>query len=71
MSDNRRVYRTIRKAILQMYPSQPKGITARMLTAGQWDCAVQELPIADHRPKSTRSGLSRQLGEALQPLDPE
>lgn len=32
MSDNRRVYRTIRKAMLQMYPGQPKGNTARMLT---------------------------------------
>jgi len=32
MSDNRRVYRTISKAILQLYPGQPKGNTARMLT---------------------------------------
>lgn len=32
MSDNRRVYRTIRKAILQMYPGEPQGNCARMLT---------------------------------------
>ena len=32
MSDNRRVYRTIRKSIMQLYPGQPKGNTARMLT---------------------------------------
>ncbi len=32
MSDNRRVYRTIRKAIMQLYPGEPKGNTARMLT---------------------------------------
>ena len=32
MSDNRRVYRTIRDAIMQLYPGQPKGNTARMLT---------------------------------------
>ena len=32
MSDNRRVYRTIRKAIIQLYPSEPKGNTARKLT---------------------------------------
>ena len=32
MSDNRRVYRTIRKAIRQLYPSEPKGNVARMLT---------------------------------------
>ena len=32
MSDNRRVYRTIRKAIMQMYPGEPKGHNARMLT---------------------------------------
>jgi hypothetical protein len=32
MSDNRRVYRTIRQAVMQLYPGQPKGNTARMLT---------------------------------------
>src|SRR5512147_1326868 len=32
MSDNRRVYRTIREAIMQSYPGEPKGNTARMLT---------------------------------------
>lgn len=32
MSDNRRVYRTIKQAIMQLYPGQPKGNTARMLT---------------------------------------
>src|SRR5512146_382496 len=32
MSDNRRVYRTIRDAIMQLYPGEPKGNTARMLT---------------------------------------
>ena len=32
MSDSRRVYRTIRKSIMQLYPGQPKGNTARMLT---------------------------------------
>lgn len=32
MSDNRRVYRTIRQAIMQLYPGEPKGNSARMLT---------------------------------------
>jgi hypothetical protein len=32
MSDNRRVYRTIRQTIMQLYPGEPKGNTARMLT---------------------------------------
>jgi hypothetical protein len=32
MSDNRRVYRTIRQAIMQLYPGEPKGNTAYMLT---------------------------------------
>lgn len=32
MSDNRRVYRTIKQAIMQLYPGEPKGNTARMLT---------------------------------------
>ncbi len=32
MSDNRRVYRTIRQAIMQLYPGEPKGNTNRMLT---------------------------------------
>jgi len=32
MSDNRRVYRTIRVALKQMYPTEPKGNVARMLT---------------------------------------
>jgi len=32
VSDNRRVYRTIRQAIMQLYPGEPKGNTARMLT---------------------------------------
>ena len=32
MSDNRRVYRTIEQAIMQLYPGQPKGNTVRMLT---------------------------------------
>jgi hypothetical protein len=32
MSDNRRVYRTIRQAMMQLYPGEPKGNTARMLT---------------------------------------
>jgi hypothetical protein len=31
MSDNRRVYRTIKKAMKQLYPSEPKGNLARML----------------------------------------
>jgi hypothetical protein len=32
MNDNHRVYRTIRQTILQLYPGQPKGNNARMLT---------------------------------------
>ena len=32
MSDNRRVYRTIRMAMKQMFPTEPKGNFARMLT---------------------------------------
>ena len=32
MGDNRRVYRTIRMALKQMYPTEPKGNLARMLT---------------------------------------
>lgn len=32
MSDNRRVYRTIRMALKQLYPTEPKGNTGRMLT---------------------------------------
>ncbi len=32
MSDNHRVYRTIKQAIMQLYPGEPKGNTARMLT---------------------------------------
>lgn len=32
VSDNRRVYRTIRMALKQMYPTEPKGNVARMLT---------------------------------------
>ncbi len=32
MSDNRRVYRTIRMALKQLYPTEPKGNTRRMLT---------------------------------------
>ena len=32
MSDNRRVYRTIINALKQMYPTEPKGNVARMLT---------------------------------------
>jgi hypothetical protein len=32
MSDNRRVYRTIRDVIMQLYPIEPKGNNARMLT---------------------------------------
>jgi hypothetical protein len=32
MSDNRRVYRTIREAIVQLYPGEPKGNHARKLT---------------------------------------
>lgn len=32
MSDNRQVYRTIRQAIMQLFPDEPKGNTARMLT---------------------------------------
>jgi hypothetical protein len=32
MSDNRRAYRTIRQAIMQMYPGEAKGNTARILT---------------------------------------
>ncbi len=32
MSDSRRVYRTIRKAIMQLFPGEPKGNLARMLT---------------------------------------
>jgi len=31
MSDNRRVYRTIRMAIIQLFPNEPKGNQARML----------------------------------------
>ena len=30
--DNRRIYRTIRMAMRQLYPSEPKGQLARMLT---------------------------------------
>jgi hypothetical protein len=32
MSDNHRVYRTITRASMQLYPGEPKGNTARMLT---------------------------------------
>lgn len=32
MSDSRRVYRTIRQVIMQLYPGNPTGQTARMLT---------------------------------------
>jgi hypothetical protein len=32
MNDNRRAYRTIRQAIMQMYPGEAKGNTARILT---------------------------------------
>jgi hypothetical protein len=32
VSDNRQVYRTIRMALKQMYPTEPKGNLARMLT---------------------------------------
>ncbi len=32
MRNNRRVYRTIRQAIKQLYPGELKGDTARMLT---------------------------------------
>ena len=31
MSDNLRRYRTIRKAIMQLYPTEPQGNTARHL----------------------------------------
>ena len=31
MSDNRRRYRAIRTAIMQLYPTEPKGNTARHL----------------------------------------
>jgi hypothetical protein len=31
MSDNRRVYRTIRKSIMQLYPGEAKGNMTRML----------------------------------------
>src|SRR4030066_1123129 len=32
MSDNRRVYRTIRTTMRQLFPTEPKGNQARMLT---------------------------------------
>jgi hypothetical protein len=32
MSDNRRVYRAIKQAIMQLYPGETKGNTARMLS---------------------------------------
>jgi hypothetical protein len=32
MSDNRRAYRTIRMALKQMYPTEPKGNVTRKLT---------------------------------------
>jgi hypothetical protein len=32
MGDNRRVNRTLRQAMMQLYPGEPKGNTARMLT---------------------------------------
>ena len=51
--DNRRVYRTIRMAIKQLYPTEPKGNLARRLTnigrAGGGNSTGQELSIASHR----------------------
>jgi len=61
MSDNRRIYRTIRSAIGQLYPSEPKGNFARNLNtlAGMVAGIVQakscQLPaIARHAPDSAK-----------------
>jgi hypothetical protein len=61
MSDNRRVYRTIRQAIGQLYPSEPKGNFARNLNtlAGMVAGIVQakscQLPaIARHTPDACK-----------------
>ena len=60
MSDNRRVYRTIRKAIKQFYPQEPKGNTARhlntlsALVAGIVQSKRSQLPaIAGKIPENT------------------
>ena len=57
MSDNRRVYRTIRNALRQLYPSEPKGNLARHLNtmaglvAGIVQAKSCQLPaIARHTP---------------------
>ena len=75
MSDNRRVYRTIRMAMKQLFPAEPKGNFARMLTtlAAMVSGIVlgKKLPIASHRPQNTGSGQSRQPDQTLQSLDPE
>jgi len=62
MSDNRRVYRTINKAMKQLYPSEPKGNVARMLNtlAGMVSGIVLgrscQLPtIAQKAPDHTRA----------------
>jgi hypothetical protein len=62
MSDNRRVYRTIRMAIRQLYPSEPKGNFARNLNtlaamiAGIVQAKSCQLPaIARHTPDTAKS----------------
>jgi len=61
MSDNRRIYRTIRMAIGQLYPSEPKGNIARNLNtlaamvAGIVQAKSCQLPaIASHAPDATK-----------------
>jgi hypothetical protein len=63
MSDNRRIYRTIRKAIGQLYPSEPKGNFARNLNtlaamvAGIVQAKSCQLPaIARHAPDAAKPG---------------
>ena len=62
MSDNRRVYRTIRMAMKQLFPTEPKGNFARRLTtlaamvAGIVQARSCQLP--SHCSQNTRSGQS-------------
>ena len=57
MSDNRRVYRTIRMAMKQLYPQKPMDKVCPNADntgrAGQWDSAGQELSIAHDCPQSS------------------
>jgi hypothetical protein len=53
--DNRRVYRTIRMAMKQLFPTKPKGDQARMLTtlatlvAGIVQARSRQLPAIAHK----------------------